>query len=133
MMNSNTRTYQKASYGAVPSDVSEDATSQQQQQQATKRSQRNGMLVKGAILAATLVAGVLVGWAGTGYVNASQYWQQDDKEQQQQPSSSSHQVQQQQENNQQPPTAQVACDNNKNDEDTEAQQWAKIKETSLRK
>ena len=118
-MNRN-QTYQKSSYGAVPSDVSSDNNNSNSSPVTTKRSQRRSMILKSAVLAATLVAGVLVGSAAMGYYNSEQYWkdEQNQKKQETKPQN----------------TATVACDNNNNSKvDTEAEQWAKIKQESLRK
>ena len=85
----------------------------------SKRSQRNSMILKGAVLLATLVAGLLVGSAVTGYYNSAKYWNDEEQQQQQETK---------------PKTAAAACDDNNNNKvDTEAEQWAKIKQESLRK
>ena len=117
----NNNTYQK-SYGAVPSDVSSSDNSPAVSNN-TKRASRQGMLIQGAVLAATLVAGVLVGSAAAGYYNADRYWNNNNNK----------------ETAVKPAAPVAGCENHNNTTssnhvvDTQAEQWAKIKQESLRK
>lgn len=102
-------------YGAVSDSLA--SSGHEEQPQSTKQSGRRNMFVKGAILTATLVGGVLIGSAFSAY---SEGWVEE--------------KQTVNRNSQNTPvaTAPVAgCNNDKQDD--EADVWAKIKETSLGK